>query len=298
MGLSVNIRGAALMTVAMVCYTVNDAFMKSLSAEVPFFEAIFIRGVLTSVLLFILAGYMGHLRIRLKGWDIVFLTLRTLGEVSATYFFINALFHMPLPNIAAIMQALPLTVALAGALFLREAVGWRRMSAILVGFLGVMLIVRPGAEGFNLYALYGLSAVASVTLRDITTRKVSSGVPSLSVAIVAAVAVTIFGAIGTLQEEVVSVSPAAMVKLALAAVFILGGYVASVMVMRSGDIGFITPFRYTSLVAALILGFVVFGDWPDALTLLGALIVVATGIFTLYRERRVNRRDLRALRAR
>lgn len=298
MDLSPNIRGAVLMVIAMVCYTVNDAFMKSVGAEVPFFEAIFVRGVLTSVLLFVLAGYMGHLRIRLDGWDTVYLMLRTLGEVAATYFFINALFHMPLANIAAIMQALPLTVALAGALFLGEGVGWRRMSAILVGFIGVLLIVRPGPDGFNFYALYGLLAVASVTLRDITTRKLSHGVPSLSVAIVASVAVTVFGAVGTFQEEVISIGPSAMAKLALASVFILGGYVASVSVMRAGDIGFVAPFRYTSLLAALILGLVVFGDWPDALTFTGALIVVGTGIFTLYRERQVNRSELRALRVR
>lgn len=298
MTLSVNMRGAALMVASMVCYTANDAFMKAVAVDVPFFEAVFLRGMLTTVLLLLLARRLGHLSGDLSGRDRLYLGLRTLGEVASTYFFINALFHMPLANISAIMQALPLTVSLAGALFLREAVGWRRLSAILIGFVGVMLIVRPGPEGFNLYAIYGLAAVASVTLRDLTTRKISSAVPSLLVAVAASLAVTVFGAVGALQETVAPISLAAAAKLGFAALFILGGYVFSVMVMRAGDIGFIAPFRYTSLLTALILGLAVFGEWPDAVTLLGAGIVVATGIFTLYRERRISRAQLAALRVR
>lgn len=298
MALSVNMRGAALMVGSMVCFTVNDALMKAVSADVPFFEAVFLRGVVTTVLLVMLARGLGHLSLDLGGRDWLFVGLRTLGEVAATYFFISALFQMPLANISAIMQALPLTVSLAGALFLKEAVGWRRLSAILVGFLGVMLIVRPGPDGFNLYAIYGLVAVAAVTLRDLATRKISSGVPSLSVAVSASVAVTVFGAVGTFQETINPVSVLSAAKLGFAGIFILGGYVFSVMVMRVGDIGFIAPFRYTSLIAALILGLAVFGEWPDRLTLLGAGVVVATGIFTLYRERRMARAQIAGLRIR
>lgn len=298
MPLSVNMRGAALMVGSMVCFTVNDALMKAVSADIPFFEAVFLRGVVTTVLLVVLARGLGHLSLDIGRRDWLFVGLRTLGEVAATYFFINALFKMPLANISAIMQALPLTVSLAGALFLKEAVGWRRLSAILIGFLGVMLIVRPGPDGFNLYAIYGLVAVAAVTLRDLATRKISSRVPSLSVAVSASVAVTVFGAVGTFQETINPVSVLSAAKLGFAGIFILGGYVFSVMVMRGGDIGFIAPFRYTSLIAALILGLAVFGDWPDQLTLLGAAVVVATGIFTLYRERRMARAQIAGLRVR
>jgi S-adenosylmethionine uptake transporter len=286
-GLTDNMRGALLMMGAMAAFTLNDAFMKSLSDELPLFQALLLRGTATTLFLAGLARGMGTLRLRLPAADWRMIGLRTLAEVGAAWFFITALFNMPLANVTAILQALPLTVTLAGALFLGEAVGWRRMTAILVGFLGVMLIVRPGPDGFNTYALYALASVACVTVRDLSTRRISRQVPSLMVALAASAGVTAFGAAGCLYGAWAPVSATAAGQLFGAIVFVILGYVCSVMAMRAGDIGFIAPFRYTSLIWALALGLAVFGHWPDPLTLLGAAIVAATGLFTLWRERRV-----------
>ncbi len=147
-----NLRGSVLMMAAMAAFVFNDASMKALSDEFPLFQAIFLRGLLTSVLMGILAWRLGVFRFRFTKSDWLLIAIRATAEVIGTYFFVTAIFNMPLANATAILQALPLTVALAGAVFLGEAVGWRRMAAILVGFVGVLLIVQPGAEGFGLCA--------------------------------------------------------------------------------------------------------------------------------------------------
>jgi drug/metabolite transporter (DMT)-like permease len=285
-GMSDNARGALLMMAAMAGFTLNDTCLKALSDELPLYQALFLRGVATTLFLYLLARAMGGLKLDLapRDWGIV--ALRTVAEIAAAYFFLTGLFHMPLANATAILQSLPLAITLAGALFLGEAVGWRRVSAIVIGFFGVMLIVRPGAEGFTVYSLYVLAAVACVTVRDLSTRRVSRGVPSLTVALAGSAGVTLFGAAGCLGGAWAPISGLAAAQLLGATVFVILGYVCSVMVMRTGDIGFVALFRYTGLIWALALGLVVFGQWPAPLTLAGAAIVAATGLFTLWRERK------------
>ena len=288
---SENLQGAALMSGAMACYTINDAFLKVLSDDVPFFQLLFLRGVATTVLMFIIAKALGMFDLRMTRRDWFFAALRTLGEVGAAYCFISALFNMPIANVSAILQALPLTVTLAGAVFLREQVGWRRWLAILVGFVGVLLIVRPGVDGFNIYGIYALGAVGFVTLRDIATRGLAPGVSSMTVAWMASAGVMVFGGLGAVGTQWAPMSAWHWGLLLGSAIFIQGGYLMAVMVMRTGEIAFVTPFRYTSLLWALILGLLIFNDWPDALTMLGASIVVATGLFTLWRESRLKQAE-------
>ena len=287
MALSDNMRGAGLMMIAMAAFTLNDTAMKTLSGEVPLFQAIFLRGALTTLWLYLLGRAMGGLKFRLSRRDWGAISLRTFCEGAATFLFLTALFNAPIANITAILQALPLTVALGAALFLGEPLGWRRIIAILVGFAGVLIIVRPGAEGFTVWSLYALAAVGFVTIRDLSVRRMSSHVPSLTVALVGAASITVAAGLISLYCGWVALGGGQVARLALASLFILAGYLSSVMTMRQGEIGFVAPFRYTGILWALVLGWVVFGDWPDNLTLLGAAIIVLMGLFTLWRERKV-----------
>lgn len=284
---SPNMHGAFLMMASMIAFTVNDACMKALSNEVPLFQAIFLRGLATCVFLAFMAWRTGAFKVNISPQDLGLVAIRSLAEVVAAYFFISALFNMPIANVTAILQALPLSVTLANAIVFREAIGWRRIFAILVGFVGVLLIVRPGADGFTIYSLYAIIAVFVITIRDLAARRLSVEVPSMAVALSAAVAVALFAGIASIGSDWVPVSGKVAWQLSGAALFIIGGYLFSVMAMRVGDIDFVSPFRYTSLVCALILGLLVFGEWPDKLTLIGSAMVVATGAFTLYRESRV-----------
>lgn len=290
-GISDNLRGALLMMAAMLCFLVNDSFMKALGAHLPLFQAIALRGIATMVILLGVGLASGGLRWNLGRGDWLRVVVRSIAESLSAVLYIAALFHLPLANATAILQALPLTVTLAGALFLREAVGWRRWSAILVGFVGVLLIVRPGPEGFNTYSLLALASVATVTLRDIVTRQLGPQVPSLVVAACAGLGATIFGLAGSFWSPWVALDLTSAGLMSGTVVFVMLGYIFSIKAMRIGDLGAVTPFRYSGLVFGLVLGLLVFGEWPDGVTLLGAGIVVATGLFTLYRERAVARPD-------
>jgi S-adenosylmethionine uptake transporter len=293
--MSDNARGAVIMMAAMAAFTLNDAFMKALSGTLPLFQALFLRGVGATLVLAALAWRAGAFRFRPRAADRRIILIRSAAEVGAAWLFVSALFHMPLANATAILQSLPLALTLAGALLLGERVGWRRWLAIVVGFAGVLMIVRPGSEGFNLWSLAALGSVACVVARDLATRRLSAPVPSLAVALAASGSVTLFAAAGSLVTNWVPARAAAALPLAGATACLILGYILSVKAMRHGDIGFVAPFRYTSLIWALGLGFLAFGDWPDPATLAGAVLVAATGIFTLLRERRIARAARAAL---
>lgn len=282
-------RGALLMMGSMAAFTLGDASIKAIGQALPLAQVIFLRGLVACVFILVLARRLGQLRPVPRG-DLAPLLLRSACEAAATYFFLSALLHMPLADLAALMQMLPLTVTLGAALVFREAVGWRRWLAIALGFVGMVLIVRPGGDGISIHSAYGLAAVASVTVRDLATRRISTRVPSLTVTLCAALSVLALSGVWSLGTDWAPLSMRAGALLLAASVFIIAAYACSVMTMRVGDMGFIAPFRYTSLVWALVLGFVVFGDWPDGLTLLGAAIIVATGLYTLWREVRAGRK--------
>ena len=275
------------MTVGMCAFTVNDAFMKSLSGDIPLFQAVLLRGIVAIICLTIMCRVMDQLHFNLPRRDWGLILLRTLGEVGGTYFFLTALFHMPIANVSAILQALPLAVSLAATLFLGEALGWRRFAAIAIGFVGVVLIIQPGGADFSSYSIYALIAVACITLRDLAVRRMSVQVPVVFVALIAAIGVTALGAIGSLFITWQPMSATSAMQIGGATICLIFGYIFSVSAMRSGEISFVAPFRYTSLLVALILGMAVFNEWPNVLTVLGASIVVATGLFTLWRERRL-----------
>lgn len=272
------------MVSTMAFFAMNDAVVKLAGQQLELWQMITMRGVLASALIAALAWRFDALRLP-RGRDAWAVIIRSTTEVAATYFFLTALMTVPLATLTAVLQMLPLTVTLAAAVFLDEKVGWRRSLAIGLGFVGMLLIVRPGPEGLGFETIYALLAVVALTARDMATRLVSPAVPSLSIACLASVAVTVFGVALGAAEGLVGPRPSLgdWGMMGLAAVLIFLAYLTSVLTMRVGEVSAIAPFRYAGLLWALVLGWLVFGDWPDNLTLLGAAIVVAAGLFTLRR---------------
>ena len=291
MGRDDNLRGAMLMAVSMLCFVLNDGLMKALFDSMSIYQAILLRGVITVPVIAVMAWQQGALVIRLAARDRLLVAARVSAEVGATVGFLTALKYMPLANVTAILQVLPLTVTMAAALFLGESVGWRRWLAILFGLVGVIIIIRPGMQGFSVYSIWALGAVGCITVREIVTRKLSSGLPSLPVALATAIAIGGLGAVMIPAVEWAPVSGDGWLLLAGASVAIIGGYLFSVMTMRVGDIGFVAPFRYTAMVWAIGLGLLMFGDLPDMATSIGTGIVIITGLYSLHRERRVRQTD-------
>lgn len=287
MALSDNLRGALYMCVAMAAFTINDSMMKAATQTVPLWQAIAMRGLLTLGPLLAVGWLTGRLQLRMGRRDATIIGIRSVAEVASTLLFLAALVHMPLANLSAILQSLPLAVALAAWAVFGDRIGWRRLTAILIGFAGVMIIVRPGPDGFDQWSLIGLASVAFVVVRDLATRELSSAVPSATVAVAASLSVTVTALTLSLPGGWQGVTWHEGILIAGAASALVVGYNFVVMVMRVGDIGFVAPFRYTALLWAIALGWVGFGTLPDGLTLLGAGLVVGSGIFTLWRERKV-----------
>ncbi|RHZ97723.1 DMT family transporter [Cereibacter sphaeroides] len=289
MRFSDNLRGALAMTVAMAAFTVNDALMKAVTQTMPLFQAIALRGLVSLPLLFLYGWAVGGLRFRIPRRDGGLLALRAGADVLSTVAYLSALMVLPLANLVAILQSVPLAVTLAAALVLKEPLGWRRFSAILIGFCGVLLIVRPGAEGFSLWSLVGLAAVGCIVARDLATRRIGSDLPAATIALWTSGAVTLLGLAGSLPSGFEPVTGGEALYLGGAAVALMAGYISIVLAMRGGDIAAVSPFRYTALLWAIALGWLLFGDLPDGLALLGFAVITATGLFTIWREARLRR---------
>jgi drug/metabolite transporter (DMT)-like permease len=273
------------MAAAMAGFTMNDAITKAVSTEMNFGEIMLVRGVVAIALIATLAWHQGALR-PLRTLVMKPVALRVAGEVLGTVSFLAAIVQLPLANTAAIFQALPLAVTLGAAVMFSEPVGWRRWLAITAGFIGVLIIVRPGLEGFNQFSLIALISVFFCAVRDLATRRIPAAVPSLFITLVTTVTVTLAGAaiivpLGGWTPP----SSRALGLLTLAAVLLLIGYQCVIMALRSGDISAVAPFRYSALLWAMLLGYLVFGDVPDAMMVTGATIIVLSGLYAFYRER-------------
>jgi drug/metabolite transporter (DMT)-like permease len=283
--LTENMQAAVFMMASMAGYAFNDALIKTTAGELGLYQAIFLRGVVATALIAALALRSGALRPRPGRRDRRMIALRSVGEIGATVCYLTALFNMPIADASAILQSVPLAVALAASVFFGEPIGWRRYLAIGLGFVGVLIIARPGGEGFTVYSLWALASVAFIVLRDLATRRLNPETPSLQVSLAGSAAITLTaGVIALMIEPWRPVSAASAGILSLAAVSLIVGYQFGVMTMRSGAIGFTQPFRYTLLVWAILFGIVFFGEYPDAWMLAGSALVVGTGLFTLYRE--------------
>lgn len=286
MNLTGNARGALFMAIAMAAFTCNDALVKSVTHAMNTGQILFVRGLMTSALVLVIAWRMGAL----GSWRILLqppVALRLAAEIFASLTFISALGVMPLANISAILQSLPLAVTLGAALFLGEQVGWRRWLAIIVGFIGVLIVIRPGPEGFSLAAIYAIASMIGAATRDLATRRIRSDVSTLFISVITAVVITLVGGalivpMGGWQP----MSPAVIGRLAAASILLLIGYQTIVNAMRVGEISFVAPFRYMSLLWAIAIGFLFFGDLPDLWMTVGAVIVIASGLYTFYRENR------------
>ena len=290
MAINENIKGALLMATAMAGFTSSDAMVKLVSEDMNVGQIMFIRGLGSSILILLIAWRLGALR-GLAALRNPYFALRTLAEVVASITYLTALSLIPLPNASAILQALPLAVTMGAALFLAEPVGWRRWGAILVGFCGVLIIIRPGAEGFTGASLLVVGSVIGAATRDLVTKKIDRAIPSLFISAVTSIVITTVGAILIVPYGGWKpVSFGNLAALTFGAATLVMGYQTIIMAMRTGEISFIAPFRYLSLVFSILLGIFVLAEMPDFWMLVGASIVIAAGLYAFYREHKLHRK--------
>jgi len=285
-----NLRGSIIMVLAMAGFALEDLFVKRLADSLPVGQIIMLLGLGGALVFGIVTRAQGR---RLWSRDLLSraVLLRNLGELIATFGFVTAIALTPLSSASAILQATPLAVTLGAALFFREAVGWKRWTAILVGFGGVLMVIRPGFEGFEPDSLFAVQGVIGLAIRDLATRAVPRSISSMQLSTYAFATLVPTGLILLAFGGTPSLPSAiAWRDLALALSFALAAYYGIVAAMRLGDVSVITPFRYSRLIFALIIGVTVFNERPYVWTLTGAAIIIASGLFTFWRERRLARR--------
>ena len=291
-----NLRGALLMVAAMAGFAVEDMFIKLTADALPVGQIIAMLGVGGGAI-FAVVLRAQHKPLWSRDMATLPILLRALGEITGTLGFVTAIALTPISSASAILQATPLAVTLGAALFLREPVGWRRWSAIAVGFAGVLLIIRPGLDGFDARSLFAVLGVMGLALRDLATRRVPAGTSSMQLSFLAFVVLVPAGLALMTAAGTPGILPDGVEALYLTGAVLIGvfAYYGIVAAMRVGEVSFVTPFRYSRMLFALIVGIVVFAEEPDALTLIGAAIIVASGIYTVWRERKHRSRTVASL---
>jgi drug/metabolite transporter (DMT)-like permease len=277
------LRAGLFMVLAMGSFVANDTIVKLVGQSLPVGEIIMIRGGVAVLLLGLICAWQGLLPDVPKIGQRSVL-LRSLFDVIGTIAFVTALMHMQIANLTSVMQAVPLAVALLSMVLLKETVGWRRMIAIIGGFIGVMLIVRPSVSSFNAYELLALLIVFAVAVRDIITKRIPARIPIFLIALANACFVTLGGTGLALAQGIQMPEPWQVGLLALAACFLSSGYLSMVATLRLGDLTGTAPFRYSVMIFAILSGVLVFGEYPDWIAVTGMVLIVISGLYAARRE--------------
>lgn len=280
-----NRRGILSMAGAMACFVANDAVVKIVSAGMPTAQLIFLRGLIAAAIVVAVALATGAAA-RIRDTVHPRVLARGFAEALATVLYLTALFQLPLANAAAINLSAPLFIVVLAVVFLRERVGASHWLALGAGFAGVVLVVQPGLAGFNAYALVCLLGALLQAVRDLLTRRIAPDVPAVLITLSTTVAVTALAGALSLVEGWRAFALRDLALLAMAASFLMGAYWLIVDAMRHGEMSLVAPFRYTGVLYAIVVGYLVWGDVPNALAWGGIALLVASGLFVLYRQRR------------
>ncbi|WP_170396074.1 DMT family transporter [Ruegeria arenilitoris] len=285
-----NVHGILLVVGAMAAFALEDMFIKHLSVTVPTGQIMVVLGVICSLAFVVMSLATRKRILDPVAWQPLPL-MRAGTEAVGALSFVTALSLVDLSTVAAVFQAMPLAVTMGAALFLGEHVGWRRWSAIGIGFIGVLMIIRPGLAGFQPESLFVVASVLAIAARDLITRKLDVRVASSVVALQAYVAVA-FAGVALMVFSAQPVVPLNTWQIGpyLGAVgFGFLGYYGIVIAMRIGEASALTPFRYTRLIFSIAAGMLMFGERPDLMTLAGATLIMGSGMYTFVRERRLAR---------
>jgi drug/metabolite transporter (DMT)-like permease len=277
------LRAGLYMVIAMACFILNDACVKAIGTSLPLGEIISIRGVLSVLFIAMICVHQGVL----GSVPLLFtpnVLARSLLDVAGTFMFLTALMHMPIANLTAILQSVPLAVVLVSVIFLKEKVGLRRTAAILAGFIGVLLIVRPTPSTFTIYELLALGIVFILAFRDLITKRIPAHIPTFIIALANACFVALGGIVFALYQGFQKVDFWQFGLLYAAAILLASGYMFMVATLRLGDLSATAPFRYSNVLFAIGIGMAVFSEFPDGLSYVGMALVIGAGIYAAHRE--------------
>ena len=289
------VKGLVAMVGSMALFITNDTFMKLALREVPLSEALGVRTVMVSLLFFGLIVASGDL-LALRYMFRRSVLVRSSLDTVTTFVYIAALAVMPIASTTTIYMATPLITTALAVPLLGEKVGWRSWSAIIIGFCGAVIVTRPDPATFSLIALLPLMAAFTGAARDISTRSIGPEIPGSVVGLTGTLAFCLAAALLAPFERWTMPSTTVVAYLVASAVAFGGGTLLLVFAFRSAPIASLSPMRYLLVFGALISGYFVFGDLPDAWTSIGMALVVGAGLYAIQREHAKSRAARRAAR--
>lgn len=272
----------------MLAFAFGDTFLKLLAGALPGGPLLVLMGI-GGAAIFALLSLRSGARDWIDRLRHPAVALRTLAEAIAATCFMLAFASAPLSIIAAIMQANPLLVTLGAAIWLGESVGPHRWSAIFLGMVGMLLVIQPWSAGFEPGALWAVIAIVMLSARDLLTRFIPQGIPTVQLGVYAMASIIPAGGIlhmilgdtiepFTLWQTVFMIGATVMIPI---------GFYGATQAMRVGEVSAVAPFRYTRLLFVLVLAAVIFNERPDTLTYIGATIIVCSGLYAIWREARL-----------
>lgn len=279
-----NALGALYMTIGSLGYVVNDAFIRRITENGPGVYQVLLFRSLGLAAVFALAGLVRNEPLRRQHVSRPVLA-RVGAEMVASSLFFAAVIRLEFANAQAILQVVPFAVMLTAALVLKERVSRAQYTAILLGFVGVIIVVRPATSGFSGWSLVVLLSAAFMVVREFATRRVDRSIPVFSVALLTALGMAAVTGLLSLTESWREFSGESVLFLTAAIGSLTLGYFFTIETIRVGDLSVSAPFRYSILVGAVIAGYIMFDEVPDALTIIGSTIIVATGIYAIHLER-------------
>ena len=281
---SANRRGIIAMIGSTALFSANDAATKVAAKSIPPTEIMAIRGAVTVLLILLIIAFRREFG-QLHQVRRPMVMLRCGSEAMVGFLLIAALALMPIADVTAILLVQPFLLTIAGVLLFKENVRWRRWSAVAAGFIGMLLVVKPGTSAFEPASIIVLVGALLVVVRDVTTRFLHAKVPTTGVVLVTAVFVVIIGGLGALGGNWTMPNAEAFAASVVAGAFLVFAIMLGVIAFRDADVSVVAPFRYALVVFAVIYGVFLFGEFPDAISVAGIGLIVSAGIYMLHRER-------------
>ncbi len=281
---SANRRGIIAMIGSTALFSANDAATKVAAKTIPPTEIMAIRGAVTVLFILLIIAFRREFG-QLHQIQRPMVMLRCGSEAMVGFLLIAALALMPIADVTAILLVQPFLLTIAGVLLFKEDVRWRRWSAVAAGFIGMLLVVKPGTSAFEPASIVVLVAAFLVVVRDVTTRYLHAKVPTTGVVLVTAVFGVIIGGLGALGGNWTMPNAEAFAASVVAGAFLVFAIMLGVIAFRDTDVSVVAPFRYALVVFAVIYGVLLFGEFPDAISVAGIGLIVGAGIYMLHRER-------------
>jgi drug/metabolite transporter (DMT)-like permease len=282
--ISPNALGSIYMVVGSLGYVINDGLVrKATEAGVGVYQALFIRTAMMILVLAVIAAARGEMTTRLHLRRP--LMTRVAAEVVGAALFFGAIIRIEFANAQAILQLVPFAVTLAAAVLLGERVSREMYGAVLIGLVGVLVVIRPATDGFSAWSLLAVGAAAMLVVRDLATRDVSDDIPATSVALSTAVGLTALTGAITAFAGWDPVGADAAIPLCLSVGFLVTGYLFTIQTVRVGELSVSAPFRYSLLLGAVVIGYVLFDEVPDGFTIAGSVVIVVSGLWAVHIER-------------